>query len=315
MKVLITGGAGFIGANLCRELLNKHEVLVYDNLSRGIRSYLPAEVNLVVGDILDEDSLTESLQSVDTIVHLAAYGSVVESVNDPVQNFEMNTRGTLHVLNAAKRAGLKKMVFASTGGAIMGNTPPPVSEESLPSPISPYGAGKLCGEAYCHAYAASYEMDIVCLRFANIYGPFSGHKKGVITKFIKQTFTDEPFVIFGDGNSSRDYLHVSDLVAGISSAIDYRSPGCSIFHLASNVETRVTDLAALIMAEAARPDHPIEYHEARPGEVDNNCADYSKAKRLLGFEPSIALKEGIRETYQWYVDNKESVLSMVETDS
>ena len=135
-------------------------------------------------------------------------------ITDPERNFEVNVQGTLNVLRAAVGAGVRRFIFASTGGALIGDATPPVSEQSLPKPISPYGASKLCGEAYCHAFAKSYGLETVCLRFGNVYGPHSAHKKGAVTVFIKALMTGEPIVIYGDGSASRDYVHVEDSAAG-----------------------------------------------------------------------------------------------------
>jgi UDP-glucose 4-epimerase len=315
VKVIVTGGAGFIGANLTRKLKAEHSVTVVDDLSRGSAASLPEGVSLVRQDILATEALMEAVRGSDVIVHLAAFGSVVDSITDPIANFEINARGTLSVLEAARRAGVNKVVFASTGGAIMGNTPPPVNEQSQPKPISPYGAGKLCGEAYCHAYARSFGLKTVCLRFANVYGPFSGHKKGVITQFTKNIFRGEPFTIYGDGSSTRDYIHVDDLCNGIASAIYTDIAAGEIFHLASGKETSLLQLATYIKNATGLPDYPCNFLPKRPGEVDRNFADSGKANRELGFNPRIDLEAGLEKTYQWYLENKETVLSQRESES
>ncbi len=313
MNILITGGAGFIGANLSRAIPKKHRVKVYDNLSRGNRQYLPSHAELIIGDILDTETLKSAMDDSDIIVHLAAFGSVVESIEEPKENFKMNVEGTVSVLEAARASSVKKLIFASTGGAIMGNTPPPVNELSLPKPISPYGAGKLCGEAYCQAYAAAYGLSTTCLRFANVYGPYSGHKKGVITNFIKCIFRSEPFTIFGDGQSSRDYIHVDDLCAGILLAIEDSTEGNQIFHIASGRETKVSELAEIIKTIAGDPMHTINMEPARAGEVERNFADYSQANQSLGFQPKVALETGLKDTFKWYQENKNDVLSTRES--
>jgi len=300
MKVLITGGAGFIGANLVRTLIADHEVVIVDDLSRGFANYLPENVPLIRQDVRAGQGIVNAMRDVDCVVHLAAYGSVVDSVADPLPNFEINAGGTLAVLEAARVANVKKFVFASTGGAIMGNTEPPVSELSLPKPISPYGASKLCGEAYCHAYAKSFGLSTVCLRFANVYGPYSAHKKGVITNYIKSIKRGDPLVIFGDGKSSRDYLHVTDLCAGIASAIKTPLEGGDIFHLASGREISLLDLLGHFRDIAGDADYPCDFFPARTGEVDRNCADAAKAQEVLNFKPSVDFAAGLRETFDWF---------------
>ena len=185
--VLVTGGAGFIGANLLRQIDDAHDVRVLDNLLRGRRELLPSDrdIELMVGDIRDPDAVARAVRGVDMVIHLAAFGSVVESVTDPVENFDINARGTFEVLRGAANAGVDRFIFASTGGAIMGDQEPPIDEDSLPWPISPYGASKLCGEAYLHAFAGSFGMRPVALRFANVYGPFSYHKGSVVATNLK----------------------------------------------------------------------------------------------------------------------------------
>lgn len=316
MQILVTGGAGFIGANLVRKLQSRdHEVIVFDNLSRGRPEYLPAGVELIVGDIRDRDATIAAMKGMDGVIHLAAYGSVVESVADPWTNFEINVRGTLSVLDSAKQCGIQRLIFASTGGALIGNVEPPVDENSLPKPISPYGTGKLCGEAYCHAYAKAYGLSTVALRFANVYGPFSAHKKGAVTKFIKCLMRDEPIPIFGDGSASRDYLHVDDLCEGIALAVVAEIQPGEVVHLASGTETTVLELANTLIQLYGKRNHPIEHKPRRIGEVDRNFALYDKAARIFGFKPKYKLNEGLLSTVHWYLDREKQVLAMAESDS
>lgn len=278
------------------------EVRALDNFSRGSRAHLNGiDAEVVEADIRDESAVARALEGVDTVVHLAAFGSVVESVEDPVENFDVNVRGTLVVLKAAAAAGVQKLVFASTGGAIMGNTPPPVDEKTLPWPISPYGASKLCGEAYCHAFAGSFGLPIVALRFANVYGPSSEHKKGVVTNFIKQALRGEPIVIYGDGTASRDFLYVIDLCEGICSAVDVDLRD-EVIHLASGEETTINDLGRLILDLTDAAETPILYEERRRGEVERTFARPEKGVELLGFEPAHTLAEGLRKTVDWFAE-------------
>jgi len=300
-KVLVTGGCGFIGANLVRMLLDKgQQVAVFDNLSKGNRAYLDGlDVTIIEGDIRDADALGAALAGIDRIVHLAAYGSVVESVEDPQTNFEMNVVGTFNVLNQAVSHNISKLVFSSTGGALIGDAVPPVNEQSLPKPISPYGAGKLCAEAYCHAFSKSYGINTVCTRFANVYGPYSQHKSGVINQFFKKITQDEPLIIYGDGSSTRDYIHVSDLCNGITRALLNDDVKNDVIHLASGRETSLRQLADLMIKVSGKTDHPVEYLDKRTGEVDRNFARYDYAKKVLGFEPQYTLEDGLQEAWDW----------------
>lgn len=300
-KVLVTGGCGFVGANLIRLLLEKgQEIVVYDNLSKGNRSYLDGlDVEFIEGDIRDAAALASAMTSTDRVVHLAAFGSVVESVQDPKTNFEMNVVGTFNVLEQAVSQDISKIVFSSTGGALIGNAIPPVNEQSLPKPISPYGAGKLCCEAYFHAFSQSYGISTVCTRFANVYGPYSDHKSGVINQFYKRITAGEPLVIYGDGSSTRDYIHVADLCDGIARALLNYDVKTDVIHLASGRETSLKELATIMCDVSGNPNHPIEYLDKRVGEVDRNFARYDYAKKVLGFEPKVRLEEGLKEAWAW----------------
>lgn len=315
-KILITGGAGFIGTNLVARLEEAgYDVWIYDNLSRGQKEFVPKPDKLIVGDILDSDSLLKAMKHIDHVIHLAAYGSVVESVNDPETNFDINVAGTKNVLECARNSKIQRFIFASTGGALIGEATPPVDENSLPKPISPYGASKLCGEAYCHAYAKAYGIQTLCLRFANVYGPYSAHKKGAATKFMKCLLENEPMPIFGDGSATRDFLHVEDLCEGIVLGLQAEVMPGEVIHLASGQEISVADLAKNIATVAGNPDHLIEFYPRRQGEVERNFASYAKAKERLGFEPQKDLRTGLAETWEWYLAHKEHVLAQQESDS
>jgi len=305
VRVLVTGGAGFVGATLVRRLVTAgHSVRVLDNYSTGDASYLGGvDAELVKGDIRDPAALDAALAGIQSVVHLAAAGSVVESVADPVANFDVNVVGTFRVLDAARRAGVARVVQASTGGALIGEATPPVSERSLPRPISPYGASKLAGEGYAHAFAKAYGLGTVALRFANVYGPWSAHKRGAVTTFFRAIHADEPIVIYGDGSASRDYTHVEDISRAIELALSADVPGGTVLHIASGVETTVRQLADLCRAAAGVPEHPVEYRPARPGEVGRNFASYDLARQQLGYAPSVTREDGMRSTWQWFTES------------
>jgi UDP-glucose 4-epimerase len=194
-------------------------------------------------------------------------------------------------------------VFSSTGGALIGDAVPPVNERSLPKPISPYGASKLAAEAYCHAFAKSFGIRTVSLRFANLYGPFSGHKKGAITVFFRALYNDEPIIIYGDGKASRDFMYVDDICNGIRLGLTAEVDAGTIVHLATGVETSVAELADACRRVAGKPDHPIEFRPGRPGEVGRNFATYDLAAELLGFAPSVTLTDGLSRTWKWYAEH------------
>jgi len=307
MKILITGGCGFIGSNLIRILNNNgfKEICVVDDLSKGELSYIEGSIisEFYQRDIRDYNELSVCFQGVDIVIHLAAYGSVVESIDEPQQNFDINTAGTLNILRQSIANNVTKVIFASTGGALIGNADPPVSESSVPRPISPYGASKLACEGYCCAFSHSYNVDITSLRFANVVGPTSYHKKGAVTAFLKAVINKNPIEIYGDGTATRDFLHVDDLCNGILLALKSKKHGYSVYHLASGQQTSVIELASEVIKVTGGKHQEIIYHKKRVGEVEKNFATYDLAKTELGFKPKYSLQDAILDTYgsflQW----------------
>jgi UDP-glucose 4-epimerase len=302
-EVLVTGGAGFVGATLVRRLVAAgYRVRVLDNLSTGDAAHLNGvDADLVKGDIRDADALGDAVAGCGAIIHLAAAGSVAGSVADPVANFEANAVGTFRVLDAARLARVGRVVQASTGGALIGDATPPVDERSLPKPLSPYGASKLAGEGYAHAFAKTYGVRTVAVRFGNVYGPWCGRKRGVLNVFFGALRSGEPLVIYGDGTASRDYVHVSDIAAALQLALENPDiPGGTVLHAASGVETTITALADLCRRAAGRPGHPVVYRAARAGEVGRNFASCDLARRLLGYSPTVRIEDGIPLLWQWF---------------
>ena len=299
---LVTGGCGFIGVNLIPRLIEQgSRVRVLDNLSLGRREDVePLGVDLQIGDIRDRSALTAACKGIDVVVHLAAHTRVVESLTDPQINFDVNAIGTLNVLEACRAAGIPKMIFASTGGAILGEQTPPVHEGMVPRPISPYGASKLAGEAYCSAYAGAYGLKTVALRFSNVYGPFSYHKGSVVAQFFRNLLRGEPIVIYGDGEQTRDFLYVADLVDAILLADKAELAG-EVFQIASGRETSVRALVDAMKAMLPDRTFDIRFEPARAGEILRNYANIEKARRMLGFDPTTRLDDGLPRTWQWFI--------------
>jgi UDP-glucose 4-epimerase len=300
-RVLVTGGCGFIGANLVRHLRARTDwqIRVLDDLRTGREEYVPTEMaEIRIGTVSDPDMLERALDGVDAVVHLASQTGVQPSVDDPVADFEGNALATFRTLDGCRRADIGRFVFASTGAAV-GQVDPPIHEEVVPKPVSPYGASKLAGEAYCRAFAASFGMDTVALRFSNVYGPFSAHKKNAVPNFIKRRLAGEPMVIYGDGSRTRDFVYVEDLCAALVSALVAEGVAGEVFQVASGVETSVLDLARLV-EELVDGGGEIVFEPARAGEVDRSRADIAKARRVLGFDPQIDLATGIVRTADWY---------------
>ena len=299
---LVTGGCGFIGVNLVSRLVGRGDrVRVLDNLSLGRREDIePLAAELEVGDIRDYATVAKACKGADVVVHLAAHTRVVESVSDPELNFEINAIGTMNVLRACREAGVRKMILASTGGAILGEQEPPVHEGMVPRPVSPYGASKLVGEAYCSAFFGSYGLNTVALRFSNVYGPYSYHKGSVVAQFFRNLMQKEPLVIYGDGEQTRDFLYVTDLVEAILLADKGDTPG-EVFQIASGRETSLRALLDAMKKAIPELTFDVCYEPARAGEIRRNYASIEKAHRMLGYDPKTRLEDGLKNTWRWFL--------------
>jgi UDP-glucose 4-epimerase len=305
MRVLITGGAGFIGSNLVRHLSadSAYELVLLDNLSAGQeRPVFPRGVRFIRGDFTDRAALAECLRGVDAVIHLAALSGVVDSVEDPRPSFETNVAGSFQLLELARAANIRRFINASTGGALLGEAAAPISEEMAPSPLSPYGASKLAVEGYCSAFAGAYGLSCATLRFSNIYGPHSAHKKSVVAAFIKSIIREEPLVIYGDGTQQRDYLYVGDLVRGIESALKRQFTG--VYQLGSGRPTMLHALIATLKKVSGR-DFRVRYEVRRSGEVHSTWCNVAKAAGEFGYSAPTDLEAGLRSTWSWYLENRE----------
>jgi UDP-glucose 4-epimerase len=302
-RVLVTGGCGFIGANLVRRIRSGPgwKVTIVDDMRTGRRSNVPPELaEVVVGDVADPEVLAPALEGVDAVVHLASQTGVLPSVEDPARDFEGSILPTFRVLEGCRQLGIQRFVLASSGAAV-GDVEPPIHENVVPRPLSPYGAGKLAGEAYVQGYAGSFGMETAALRFSNVYGPHSLHKDNAIPNFIRHCLAGERLEIYGDGTQTRDFIHVHDLCDGIIGAVTADGVAGEVFQLGTSVETSVVELAQLIQ-EVTGAEAEIDFEERRAGEVHRSRVDISKARRLLGFEPAIALRDGLAQTAGWYRD-------------
>jgi len=324
---LITGGCGFIGTALIRSLKDEggHGIRVVVNLTVGDRDDLATAsdfvekspedpgpvspdgpVELVVGDILDEDLALRAARGADAIVHLAANTGVLPSIEDPRGDCRKNVFGTLNYLEAARHNGVGRFVFASSGGTVIGEVEPPIHEEMAPHPVAPYGASKLAGEGYCSAYFQTFGVQSVALRFGNVYGPLSGHKNSVVARFIKRAAGGETLEIYGDGAQTRDYIFIGDLIRAIKLSVTTTDVGGETFQIATNAETTVRELTDRLLpalAEVGVKDVEVRNAEdlGRRG-VSRNFADTSKAKRLLGWQAEMDLDEGLRRTVEWFME-------------
>lgn len=300
-RYLVTGGCGFIGANLVRRLCGEGAfVRVIDDLSSGRGENIAGcAVEFIQGDIRDAALLERCLKDIAAVIHLAARPGVINSINDPETDFQVNALATFNLLQSARRHKIERFIFASTGGAILGDVPPPVHEEMCPRPISPYGAGKLTGEAYCSAFWGAYGLKTTALRFSNIYGPYSSHKSSVAAQFIKDILQNRDLTIYGDGRQTRDFLYADDLVSAILLAVTAEASG-EVIQIASGRETSVLELAEIIKKVSGRKDIKIQFKPARKGEVSRNFARIDKARAFLKFNPVTGLETGIVRTWEYF---------------
>lgn len=243
----------------------------------------------------------------EVIVHLAADTRVIESIENPVHNFDVNVRGTFCLLEAARKAGIEHFVFASTGGAIIGDARPPVHEEMVPRPTAPYGASKLFGEGYLSAYSGSYGLKAIALRFSNVYGPRSYHKGSVVAQFFKNVLAEKDITVFGDGTQTRDFVHVDDICSAITLALSHQGGG-GVYQLGSGIGTSVNELLDLIRVAVHPKSMPeIHYMPFRTGELLHTHSSIDKARAELGYAPRRVLAEGIRETWNWFSSRSATV--------
>lgn len=298
---MVTGGAGFIGSNLAEELSNRYEVTVLDDLSTGRESNLSGlDVEFAQGSILDTELLARTFRDARFVFHEAALPSVQRSVEDPARSNLVNVNGTLNVLLAARDAGVKKVLFASSS-SVYGDTPVlPKVETMTPAPMSPYAVTKLTDEHYCRVFTALYGLPTVALRYFNVFGPKqdpTSQYAAVIPNFITRILAGEPPVIHGDGRQTRDFTFVRDVVrANILAA---ESDAVGVFNVACQKRIDLIELAGTIMNLVGTRVDPV--HEApRPGDVRDSLADISRAADAFGYAPAYTLNDGLKETIQWF---------------
>lgn len=304
-KVLVTGGAGFIGSNLVDMLIeNDFEVSVLDNLSSGKMENLPEKVKLIKGDIRDSETVKQAMKDVDIVYHLAAQASVAVSMKEPLLDGTINTIGTLNLLDHALKAEIDHFIFFSTGGAIYGEPDQiPPNENSSEEPVSVYGASKLAAEKYIAFYE---KLGLKCsiLRFANVYGPRQdpNGEAGVISIFMNNIRQNKPIYVFGDGSSSRDYVFVKDVAKVAIDILNKPSP--TPINVGSGQETGMNELIKAIQSIVGRKFETI-YTDERKGDVKNIYLDCTKLQNHLGWIPSTPLEAGLSVVWQWM--NKESL--------
>lgn len=304
-KVIITGGAGFIGSHLAEELVSRgYGVTILDDLSSGKMANIEGllskkNVDFVRGSVTDLPLLTKLFQKAQYVFHQAAITGVPRSVDTPRFSHEANATGTLNVLLAARDNHVKKVIYASSA-AVYGDTQAlPQTEDILPAPLSPYAVTKLAGEYYCQVFHQTYGLSTVALRYFNVYGPrqdLNSQYAAVIPVFIKRAFEGNPPIIFGDGEQTRDFVFVRDVVeANILAA---QSDVCGLFNISRGESITINRLAELIIELVGNKVEPV-YQEPRSGDIRHSLADISKAK-AFGYEPKCDLKVGLAETIRWF---------------
>jgi UDP-glucose 4-epimerase len=304
MKILVTGGAGFIGSHVCDALMESgHSVHVLDNLSGSTRSGVPAEANFHELDIRDPH--VHELwadERFEVLYHLAAQMDVRKSVADPAFDADVNIRGMLNVIEAGRSNGLRKIVFSSTGGAIYGEPDyTPQDESHVLQPLSPYGITKLCSEKYLHFYRETHGIEYVALRYGNVYGPRQNPhgEAGVVAIFSERLLDSIQPTINGDGLQTRDYVFVSDVVDANLRALSFEGSG--IFNIGTGKETTVVELYSVLRDELA-PEMPIQHGPGMPGEQRRSVLAYSHALSVLGWQPSVGIQSGLTQTARWFRD-------------
>jgi UDP-glucose 4-epimerase len=300
-KILVTGGAGFIGSNLVSRLVEKgHSVIVLDNLSSGKLENLSAvrnnpDFHFIRGDIQDKAALHEAFCDVDAVVHLAALIDVSASVIDPSKTHEVNVTGTLNLLQAAEKANsVNRFVFASSTAVYGDAEVLPIKENTALRPISPYAASKVAGEAYCNAFTKCHGLSTVILRFFNVYGPRNEKSpySGVITKFLRQAVNGEVLTIYGDGKQTRNFIHINDVVDAIVLALDAKEAEGEVFNVCTGRPISINKLVDAVRVATGRDLH-VTYAPARRGEIKFSHGDPSKATEKLKFTAKVSLQEGL----------------------
>jgi UDP-glucose 4-epimerase len=306
-KCAVTGGAGFIGSALVRGLLGQglDRVLVLDNLSSGKRQNLSdvsTSVDLVVADIRDYDQMCRHFQGVDYVFHLAAIPSVPRSIQDPVPSHEANIDGTFQVLRAAQKCSVRRLVYAASSSAYGDTETLPKHESMAPNPLSPYAAQKLMGEYYCRIFYKCFGLETVSLRFFNVYGPRqdpSSPYSGVLSVFMKCLLARKQPTIFGDGEQSRDFTFVEDVVALVLKTARTPGIGGQVYN-AGNGNRYTLNCIWKMLQEIEGVRIEAKYGPPRPGDVRHSQADVTAAVRDLGHEPAFTIGEGLRRTLEWY---------------
>ena len=310
-NVMVTGGSGFIGSNLVRRLLKEgHTVKVLDNVSTGRSQNLEPlleRIELVKGDIRDSETVRKACKGMDYVLHQAALASVPRSVKDPVSSTQSNVIGSLNVMNAARKEDVKRVVFASSSSVYGDTEVLPKREDMMPSPLSPYAVTKVAMEYYFKAFENVYGLKSIGLRYFNVYGPWQSPESeyaAVIPKFIKAVLSGGTPVIYGDGEQTRDFSFVEDVVDANMLAMKNDKIGFDVFNIGNGGAISINKLLEEICSVIGK-DSKAEYRDPREGDIKDSLADITRARERLGFDPKYDIKRGLEETINWFRENSD----------
>jgi nucleoside-diphosphate-sugar epimerase len=309
--VLVTGGAGFIGSHIVQGMAaTGARVRVIDDLSTGHRENLEeinGDVDFQQASLADENALRRALEDVELVFHEAAIPSVPRSVKNPVETHVACVDATFSLLNAAREKGVRRVVYAASSSAYGDQPTLPKTEEMRPDPLSPYAVAKLVGEYYCQVFTRAYNLETVCLRYFNVFGPRqdpSSEYSGVISRFISTLLSGERPVIFGDGEQSRDFTYVADVVAANMRAAETTNGVGRVINFARGERTTLNQVLDMLKSITGRTDVQVEYREPRTGDVRHSLADITRAREILGYEPQVDLREGLQLTIDWWKQSR-----------
>ncbi len=306
MRYLVTGGAGFIGSNMTDELVRRgHQVLVLDDLSAGKESNLAAvrsKIELRVGSITDLATIKSACQGMDYVIHLAARTSVPRSVHDPLDTNRVNIDGTLNVLVAARDAKVRRFVYAASSSAYGEAPSQPKSESMQPAPISPYGVTKYVGELYAQVFGRVYGLENACVRYFNVFGPRqdpTSQYSGVLSRFMLAIIEGQPLVVYGDGEQSRDFTFIENVVDETLRACEATGASGMVFNGGTGARITINQVLKLLEKITGKKVQ-AKYEPPRTGDIRDSQADISLARRVLGYQPLVQFEEGLARTWHWY---------------
>jgi nucleoside-diphosphate-sugar epimerase len=308
MRYLVTGGAGFIGSNIVDELLRRgHDVAVLDDLSSGKEANLASirsKIDFQNGSITDLNAVRAAAQGADYVVHLAARVSVPRSIENPLESNTVNVDGTLNVLVAARDAKVRRFVYAASSSAYGDSAVMPKVETMAADPISPYGITKYVGELYAKVFGRVYGLENAAVRYFNVFGPRqnpTSRYSGVLSRFMLAAINEEPLTIFGDGEQSRDFTYIDNVVDETLRACDASGASGMVFNGGTGIRITLNEVVKLL-AKITGKKIAVKHEAARTGDILHSQADISLARRVLGYEPKVSFEEGLKRTWAWYKD-------------